>query len=150
MSTGSPGAKTGREPSRRTAMREDWLMFKDIRPWYSLTEAPSMRTTEPGVILLLLPQSLYSHRVRSPLPSCHGSSSNSPKAIDFDSPRIICSRTLCDTISTSISMSRSSDFSSDRRLTFFVGRLDCPPAFGAAGVASDSLLNRRMMERIAS
>ena len=32
ISTGSPGATTGREPSRRTAMREDWLMFRDIRP----------------------------------------------------------------------------------------------------------------------
>ena len=109
-----------------------------------------MRTTEPGVMLLLLPQSLYSQRVLSPPPSCQGSSSSRPKAIDFDSPRIICSRTLCETISTSISISRSSDFNSDRRLTFFVCRFDWPVLAVAVGWASVSLLKRRIIERIAS
>ena len=48
MSCGSPGATTGRVPSRTTAIRVDWLILRDMRPWYSFTDAPSIRTIEPG------------------------------------------------------------------------------------------------------
>ncbi|MCH1482096.1 MAG: hypothetical protein L7T81_07660, partial [Candidatus Poseidoniaceae archaeon] len=84
--------------------------------------APSILITDPGVMFVLGPQSLYSHLTLL-APSSHGLSSINPKAICFCSPLIVCSLRLCETTSTSISMSLSVPDSSDNELTFFVWRV---------------------------
>ena len=88
ISIGSPGFVIVRTPSLRTTTLLAWLTLMLILPWYSLTETPSRRTTAPGAMFGLFPQSLYSHLVRFP-PSDQGWSSIKPYGTIFSSPRTI-------------------------------------------------------------